>query len=86
MSREDLAKIDGIVTDVLAGGNFSVQLSNGQSIHAKLSGRLRKFHIRVIVGDKVVIGLSPYDLTHGLILSREKLGPNPGAGGYRGSR
>jgi translation initiation factor IF-1 len=75
MSRDDLAKIEGVVVDVLAGGNFSVQLSNGQTIAAKLSGRLRKFHIKVIQGDRVTIGVSPYDVTHGLILSREKLAP-----------
>lgn len=73
MSRDDLAKIEGVVIDVLAGGNFSVQLSNGTIINAKLSGRLRKFHIKVIQGDRVTIGVSPYDVTHGLILSREKL-------------
>jgi translation initiation factor IF-1 len=75
MSRDDLAKIDGVVTDVLAGGNFTVQLSNGQTIAAKLSGRLRKFHIKVIQGDRVTVGISPYDLSHGLIMTREKLEP-----------
>lgn len=78
MSRDDLAKFDGVVTDVLAGGNFSVRLDNGQNIMAKLSGRLRKFHIKVIQGDRITVGLSPYDVSHGLILTREKLAPrNP---------
>lgn len=78
MARDDLATMDGVVVDVLAGGNFSVQLSNGQTIAAKLSGRLRKFHIKVIQGDRVTVGISPYDLSHGLIMSREKLPPrNP---------
>jgi translation initiation factor IF-1 len=72
MSREDLAKNEGVVVDVLAGGNFSVQLENGQTILAKLSGRLRKFHIKVLQGDRVTIGVSPYDVSHGLIVSREK--------------
>ena len=75
MARDDLSKIDGVVADVQAGGIFSVRLANGKVILARLSGRMRKFHIRVIAGDKVQVGLSPYDLTHGLILSREKLGP-----------
>ena len=80
MSREDLTKVDGVVTDILSGGIFSVTLANGRIVMARLSGRLRKFHIRVILGDRVSVGLSPYDLTHGLILSREKLGPRrPGA-------
>jgi translation initiation factor IF-1 len=73
MSRDDLAQIDGVVTDVLSNGNFSVQIPSGQNILAKLSGRMRKFHIRVILGDRVTIGVSPYDPTHGLILHRHKI-------------
>jgi len=65
------------VQEALSGGIFSVKVSGDKTILAKLSGRLRKFHIRVIPGDKVSIGLSPYDLTHGLILSREQLSPKP---------
>jgi len=82
MSREDLAQIEGTVVDCLAGGIFSVELENGKVINAKLCGKMRKFRIRVIQGDKVTIGLSPYDLSHGLILSRERLGPRP-HGGHR---
>lgn len=77
MSKEDLLKVDGIVTESLAGSIFSVQLKDGRFVKAKLSGRLRKFHIRIIVGDRVTLGMSPYDLTHGLIVSREKLGYQP---------
>jgi translation initiation factor IF-1 len=73
MSREDLTKIAATVVDVLGGGIFSVQLANGQTIQARLSGRLRKYHIRVIRGDRITVGISPYDLSHGLILAREKL-------------
>lgn len=84
MSREDLAQIDGVVTDVLAGGNFTVLLPSGQNISAKLSGRMRKFHIRVILGDRVTVGVSPYDPTHGLILHRHKVGaPSGPMGGGR---
>jgi len=81
MSREDLSKFPATVVDILGGGVFSVKLANGQIISAKLSGRMRKFSIRVIQGDRVTIGLSPYDLTHGLILEREKLSPQ--ASGFR---
>ncbi len=78
MAREDLAQIEGVILDVLAGGNFTVKLANGQNITAKLSGRMRKFHIRVILGDRVTVGVSPYDPTHGLILHRHKAGsPGP---------
>ena len=75
MARDDLAQTEGVVTDVRAGGHFIVELDSGQKISAKLSGRLRKFHIRVILGDRVTVGVSPYDPTHGLILHREKLPP-----------
>jgi translation initiation factor IF-1 len=73
MSREDLLKIDGVVTEALSGTQFRVKLSDGRELMAKLSGKLRRFHIRVLVGDRVTLGLSPYDLTHGLILGRERL-------------
>jgi translation initiation factor IF-1 len=73
LAKEDLAMMEGIVTDVLAGGNFSVQVQGGKTVLAKLSGRLRKFHIRVIPGDSVSVGISPYDLSHGLILGRKIL-------------
>ncbi len=74
MARDDLAQIEGVITDILAGGNFTVQLASGQSISAKLSGRMRKFQIRVIPGDKVTVGVSPYDPSHGLIIHRHKGG------------
>jgi translation initiation factor IF-1 len=77
LAREDLAQIDGVVMDVLAGGHFTVQLPSGQTISAKLSGRMRKFHIRVILGDRVTVGVSPYDPSHGLILHRHKGGQSP---------
>jgi translation initiation factor IF-1 len=80
MSRDDLAQMEGVIVDVMAGGNFQVQLSNGQTISAKLSGRMRKFHIRVIQGDRVTVGISPYDVSHGLILTRERLAPRQPGG------
>ena len=73
MSREDLLKVQGVVTEALSGSQFRVTLEDGRGLQAKLSGRLRRFHIRVLVGDRVTLGFSPYDLSHGLILSREKL-------------
>jgi len=75
LARDDLAQTEGVVTDVRAGGHFIVQLDSGQQISAKLSGRMRKFHIRVILGDRVTVGVSPYDPSHGLIIHREKLPP-----------
>jgi len=73
LSREDLLKLDGVVTEALSGARFSVTTTDGRTLMTKLSGKLRRFRIRVLVGDRVIIGLSPYDLSHGLILSRERL-------------
>ncbi|MCB0404736.1 MAG: translation initiation factor IF-1 [Bdellovibrionales bacterium] len=73
MSRDDLVRVEGVITSANTGSQFSVKLANGHEIRARLSGRLRRFHIRVIVGDRVTIGLSPYDPSHGLILARERL-------------
>jgi translation initiation factor IF-1 len=73
MARDDLTRVPATVLDALGGGNFSVKLESGQTILAKISGRLRKFNIRVIAGDRVTIGLSPYDISRGLILERERL-------------
>jgi translation initiation factor IF-1 len=73
MSRDDLLNVEGIVTNIFAGGKYTVNLNNGLTISAKVSGRMRKNQISVIIGDKVTVGLSPYDISHGLIISREKL-------------
>ncbi len=55
----DLLKVEGVITETLSGSNFSVKLADRRQILAELSGRLRRFHIRVIVGDRVTPGLSP---------------------------
>lgn len=77
MSREDLIRLDGKVSDLTGGGNFQVTLDNGVTIIARLSGKMKKFNIKVIVGDRVTVGVSPYDPTHGLITHRHKAGQGP---------
>lgn len=72
MARDDLAQMDGKVVDAGAGGIYDVELENKVVVKAKLCGKMRRFNIRVIVGDKVTVGLSPYDPTHGLIMYRHK--------------
>lgn len=69
MAREDLISAEGQVTDV-TGGHFHVRLDSGQIVAARLSGRMKKFRIRVLVGDRVTVGVSPYDPSHGLITHR----------------
>lgn len=73
MAKSDLLRVEGVVSQALSGSAFLVRLNDGRELMAKLSGKLRRFHIRILVGDKVTLGLSYYDITHGLILSRERL-------------
>jgi translation initiation factor IF-1 len=70
VSREDLIQIEGTVREVMAGGQFRVESEKGQTFFAKISGRMRRFHIKVIPGDRVTVAVSPYDPTHGLIVYR----------------
>jgi translation initiation factor IF-1 len=72
MAKDDLAQLEGKIVDALAGGLYKVQLENKVEIAAKLCGKMRRFNIRVVVGDKVTVGVSPYDPTHGLIMFRHK--------------
>lgn len=72
MSREDLIRIEGKISESSGGGNYKVVLANGVTILAKLCGKMKRFNIRVIVGDSVTVGISPYDSTHGLIVHRTK--------------
>ncbi len=73
MSKEDLIRLDGQVTDLSGGGQYVIQLDNGATVMARLSGKMKKFKIKVLVGDRVTVGLSPYDPTHGLITHRQKV-------------
>ena len=70
--RDDHIKLSGVVTQVFAGGQFEVTTDSGATVRAQLCGRMRKFRIRVILGDRVTVALSPYDLTHGMIVFRDK--------------
>ncbi len=72
MAKDDLAQLEGQVVDALAGGIYKIKLQNNVEISAKLCGKMRRFNIRVVVGDKVTVGVSPYDPTHGLIMYRHK--------------
>ena len=70
--RDDHIKLDGVISQVFAGGQFEVTTDAGAAVRAQLCGRMRKFRIRVILGDRVTVALSPYDLTHGMIVFRAK--------------
>lgn len=73
MAKDDLVEFEGVISAVPSHGNFKVTLNNGHTINAKLSGKMRKFYIKVVQGDKVTVGISPYDKTNGLILFRHKV-------------
>ncbi len=72
LAKEEAIEIEGIVKEALPNTMFKVELKNGHIILAHLSGKMRKFYIRIVPGDKVRIALSPYDLTRGRIIFREK--------------
>jgi len=72
MSKDDVIEVEGKVIEKLPNANFQVQLENGHTILAHISGKLRMNFIRIIPGDKVLIEMSPYDLTKGRIVWRDK--------------
>src|SRR5262245_10852668 len=79
-AKEELLEFNGTVTEVLPDGNYRVTLDNEHVILAYMSGKMRKFRIRTGVGDRVVVEVSPYDLTRGRINFRHKdesAGPAP---------
>jgi translation initiation factor IF-1 len=71
MAKNDVIEVEGKVLEVIPGGNFYVQLENGHKIEAHVSGKMRLNNIRISPGDKVMIELSPYDLTRGRITYRK---------------
>lgn len=72
MSKNDMIEVEGIVKEKLPNAMFHVQLENGHVILAHISGKLRMNFIRIIPGDKVRLEMSPYDLTKGRIIWRDK--------------
>ena len=72
MSKEDAIELEGKVIEPLPNAMFKVELENGHQVLAHISGKLRMNYIRILPGDKVTIELSPYDLTKGRIIWRDK--------------
>ena len=72
MSKADVIEIEGTVTEKLPNTMFSVELENGHEVLAHISGKLRQNFIKILPGDKVTLELSPYDLTKGRIIWRDK--------------
>jgi translation initiation factor IF-1 len=72
MAKDDLIELQGTVVEVLAGGNYKIKVSENHEVLARLNGKMRQYRIRVIQGDRVTVGVSPYDLKRGLITYRAK--------------
>ena len=68
--EEDKIRADGVVIEALPGTQFRVRLENGHEVLAYLSGKMRKYYIRILLGDRVRVEMSPYDLTRGRIVFR----------------
>ena len=73
MAKEDgKIQVEGTVIEALPGTQFRVKLETGHEVLAYLSGKMRKYYIRILLGDKVKVEMSPYDLTRGRIVYRQK--------------
>jgi len=72
VAKEDAIEVEGKVIETLPNAMFRVELDNGHKILAHVSGKMRMHYIRILPGDRVVIELSPYDLTRGRIIYRAK--------------
>lgn len=72
MSKDDVFQMEGTVVEVLPSTTFKVQLENGHTITAHVSGKIRMHTIRILPGDRVTVEISPYDITRGRITYRHK--------------
>ncbi len=77
MAKQESIEMEGTVREVLPDRNYRVDLENGPSVLAYATGKMSKFKIRVLVGDRVTLELSPYDLSRGRITFRHKTGDAP---------
>jgi translation initiation factor IF-1 len=72
MAKQESIELEGTVSEVLPNATFRVALANGHDLLATLAGKMRRFRIRVLAGDRVTIEVSPYDLSRGRITFRHK--------------
>ena len=72
MSKEEAIEVEGVVIKALSNAKFSVEIEHGHLIIAYPAGKMRKFFIKILPGDKVTVALSPYDLSKGRITFRHK--------------
>ncbi|MFM9935561.1 MAG: translation initiation factor IF-1 [Novosphingobium sp.] len=86
MAKEDVLTLDGQIDEILPDGRFGVMLENDHRIIAYTAGKMRKFRIRSIVGDRVKVEMTPYDLTKGRIVFREKVAGGGAGGAFKKRR
>ncbi len=72
MAKEEMIELEGAVKEVLPSAMFRVDLENGHQLLATTAGKMRKFRIRILAGDRVTVEVSPYDLTRGRITFRHE--------------
>ena len=72
MAKDDVIEVEGTVVETLPNAMFKVELENGHIVLAHVSGKIRMHFIRILPGDKVTLELSPYDLSKGRIIWRDK--------------
>ena len=70
--EDDKIRADGVVVEALPGTQFRVRLENGHEVLAYLAGKMRKYYIRILLGDRVSVEMSPYDLTRARITFRQR--------------
>lgn len=73
MSKEEAVEVEGIVVKVLSNARFCVETQNGHLINAYPAGKMKKFFIKILPGDRVTVAMSPYDLHRGRITFRHKI-------------
>ena len=72
MAKDDVIRIEGVVKELLPNTMFKVEIQTGHTVNAHISGKMRMNFIRILPGDKVTLELSPYDLSKGRIIWRDK--------------
>jgi len=83
MAKEDLVEFDGVITELLPEGRFRVRLENDHEILAYTAGRMKKNRIRSLVGDRVIVEMTPYDMNRGRITYRHRDNAPRVGGGQR---
>jgi len=83
MAKEEALEMDGIIDEILPGGQFRVRLDVDRMVLVYTAGKMRKHRIRSMVGDRVTVEMTPYDLTRGRLIFRHREGPPPVPGARR---